>query len=165
MTQRELWASDVLGEAAEMAVDMGDQQCGSEGYRIISNFGLQAHQSVSHAHLHVISEMSRLIENGIVTTALNVDSEFSVDEFEIDEIPFTARVSPAEYRSQRDMWKSSQIIEAAGTDLEITRRHSANGFRLMSNFYTTTQSTEAGVIAAGFSALGGGQLGFYGDSY
>lgn len=165
MTQREFWTSDVLGEAAEMAVDMGDQHCGSEGYRIISNFGLQAHQSVSHAHLHVISEMSRLIENGIAKSALSVDSEFSVDEFEIDEIPFTARVSPAESRSQRDMWKSSQIIEAAGTALEVARRHSANGFRLMSSFYMATQSTEAGSNDAGLFLLGGGQLRLYGDSY
>jgi len=106
MTQRELWTSDVLSEAAEMAVYIGDQHCGSEGNRIISNFGLQAHQSVPHAHLHVISEMSRLIETGIAKSARNVGSEFSVDEFEIDETRFTARVYPAEPRSQRDMWKS-----------------------------------------------------------
>ncbi len=165
MTQREFWASDLLCEAAEMAVDMGDKHCGSEGYRVISNFGLQAHQSVSHAHLHVISEKSRLIENGVETSALNIASNYVVDEFEINETPFAARISPAGSGSQRDMWKSNQILEASGTAMEVARRHSANGFRFMSSFDAATNDFRPGSNSAGLFLLGGGQLGLYGDSY
>lgn len=165
MTQHEFWSSDVLVEAAEMAVDMGDKHSESDGYRIISNFGLQAHQSVSHAHLHVISEMSRLIENGIPKSPLSIADESSVVEYEIDETPFAARISPAGSGSQRDMWKSSQITEAAGTALEAARRHSPNGFRLMSSFDSATETSPPGGNDAGLFLLGGGQLGLYGDSY
>jgi len=64
MTQREFWTSDVLCDAAEMAIEMGNTHCSSDGYRVISNFGLKAHQSQSHAHLHVISGESKSLENG-----------------------------------------------------------------------------------------------------
>ena len=165
MTQREFWTSDLLGEAAEMAVNLGDKHNGFEGYRIISNFGLQAHQSVSHAHLHVISEKSRIIENGIENSALSMANGFSVKKFEIDETPFAARISPDGSINQRDMWKSNQIMEAAGTALEVARRYSANGFRLMSSFDAATDSDPPGSNSAGLFLLGGGQLGLYGSSY
>ena len=43
MTQWELWSSDVLVDAAVLAVEMGDKHCGDDGYRVISNFGRVAH--------------------------------------------------------------------------------------------------------------------------
>jgi diadenosine tetraphosphate (Ap4A) HIT family hydrolase len=165
MTQREFWTSDTLREAAEMAVEMGDAHCSTEGYRIISNFGLQAHQSQSHAHLHVISGESSSLRDGTQKLALNVASDFSIDEFDIAETPFAARISPSSALSQRDLWKSDRILEAASTAAEVARTHSPNGFRLMSSFEPATADDRSGSNPAGLFLLGGGQLGLYGSSY
>jgi histidine triad (HIT) family protein len=165
MTQQEFWASSALREAAEMAVDMGDEHCGHEGYRVIANFGLQAHQSVEHAHLHVISGPSRMIENGVGQSRLNLSSDLIVDEFEVDETPFAARISPAGPLSQRDMWKSDRIMEAASSAREVARRYSPNGFRLMSSFDPSAEGSKPGSNASGLFLLGGGQLGLYGSAY
>ena len=165
MTQLEFWTSDSLRDAAEMAVEMGDTHCSSEGYRVISNFGLQAHQSQSHAHLHVISGVSKSLENGTQKSALSVVSDFPVDEFYIAETPFAARISPSSALSQRDLWKSDRILEAASTAAEVARTHSPNGFRLMSSFEPATADDRSGSNPAGLFLLGGGQLGLYGSSY
>ena len=165
MTQLEFWTSDVLRYAAEMAVEMGDTHCSSEGYRVISNFGLQAHQSQSHAHLHVISGVSKSIENGDRKSALNVAGDLSVDEFDIAETPFAARISPASALRQRDLWKSNRILEAASTAVAVARTHSPDGFRLMSSFEPATADDLSGSNPAGLFLLGGGQLGLYGSSY
>jgi diadenosine tetraphosphate (Ap4A) HIT family hydrolase len=165
MTQIEFWTSDTLSDAAEMAVEMGDTHCSSEGYRVISNFGLQAHQSQSHAHLHVISGVSKSIENGDQKSALNVASDLSVDEFDIAETPFAARISPSSALSQRDLWKSNRILEAASTAVEVARTHSPDGFRLMSSFEPATTADRSGSNSARLFLLGGGQLGLYGSSY
>jgi histidine triad (HIT) family protein len=165
MTQQEIWTSEVLGEAAEMAVDMGDAHCSEEGYRIISNFGLQAHQSQLHAHIHVISGTSRLLETGNEKSNLSVDNEFSVDEFEVDETPFAARISPTTAQSQREMWKSDQFNGAASTAFRTAETYSPNGFRFMSSFDAATEGTQPGENDAGLFLLGGGQLGLYASAY
>ena len=165
MTQREFWTSDMLREAAEMAVEMGDAHCSTEGYRIISNFGLQAHQSQSHAHLHVISGESSSLRDGTQKLALNVASDFSIDEFDIAETPFAARISPAGSHSQRDLWKSNRIVEAATIAMEVAGKHSPDGFRLMSTFEPAVSGKRSASNQAGLFLLGGGQLGLYGSSY
>lgn len=165
MTQREFWTSNSLRDAAEMAVEMGDIHCGSEGYRVIANFGLQAHQSQSHAHLHVITGESNSLRDGIQKSALSIDSDLSVDEFDIAETPFAARISPNSYQTQRDMWKSDRILEAASTVMEIARTHSPDGIRLMSSFGPATSDGRSGSNQAGLFLLGGGQLSLYGSSY
>ncbi len=165
MTQREFWTSDVLCDAAEMAVEMGNTHCSSEGYRVISNFGLKAHQSQSHAHLHVISGESKSLENGNQKSALSVANDFSVDEFEIAETPFAARISPTNPQSQRDMWKSNRILDAASIAMEVASSHSPDGFRLMSSFGPATSDDRSASNPADLFLLGGGQLGLYGSSY
>ena len=165
MTQREFWTSSALRDAAEMAVEMGDAHCGSEGYRVISNFGLQAHQSQPHAHLHVISGESNSLRNGTQKSALSLASDFAIDEFEIAKTPFAARISPENFHSQRDLWKSDLILEAASTAMEVVKGHSPDGFRLMSSFGPATPNALSGSNKAGLFLLGGGQLGLYGSSY
>ena len=165
MTQREFWISDALRDAAEMAVEMGDTHCGSEGYRVISNFGLQAHQSQPHAHLHVISGESNSLRDGKQKSALSVDSDLSVDEFDIAETPFAARISPAGSQTQRDMWRSDRILEAASTAMDVVESHSPEGFRLMSSFGPAASEDRSDSNQAGLFMLGGGQLGLYGSSY
>ena len=53
MTQGELWTSDTMNDVARVAAEMGQQHCPG-GFRLLSNFGLDAMQSQVHAHIHVI---------------------------------------------------------------------------------------------------------------
>lgn len=161
MTQKELWSTEVLKDAAQMAVEMGDKHCGDEGYKAISNFGLQAHQSQSHGHIHLVSGTSRQLQSASMKTRLDVQSGIAVDEYDIEEIPFVANISPVDKSSQRDLWESGSILETSVTALEVTERHSPNGFRLMSNFEPATAIDFAGSNPAGLFLLGGGQLGLY----
>ncbi len=47
----EMWQD--LGRVGEVAVRMGQEHC-PNGFRLLSNFGLDAMQSQGHAHVHVI---------------------------------------------------------------------------------------------------------------
>jgi histidine triad (HIT) family protein len=51
MAQRELWKN--FGRIGAIAVAMGEEHC-PEGFRLLSNFGMHAMQSQSHAHIHII---------------------------------------------------------------------------------------------------------------
>ena len=54
MTQEELWSSGpLLSKLAALAVRLGQEHC-PNGFRILSNFGLDALQTQFHGHLHVI---------------------------------------------------------------------------------------------------------------
>jgi histidine triad (HIT) family protein len=53
MTQGELWTSDTMTHVARVAAEMGAEHCPG-GFRLLSNFGLDAMQSQVHAHVHVI---------------------------------------------------------------------------------------------------------------
>jgi len=161
LTQSELWSSDVLTDAARLAVDMGDKHCGDEGYRLISNFGLQAHQSQSHGHIHVVSGTSLLIQNAVQKAELQVHNGLSVDEFEVDETPFSTQISPTETVSQREMWRSDRILDVSLAALETTRQYSPNGYRLISSFEPMSGPDLAGSNPAGLFVFGGGQLGLY----
>ena len=51
LSQQELWQH--LGQVGAVAVKMGHELC-PRGFRLLSNFGWDAMQSQSHAHVHVI---------------------------------------------------------------------------------------------------------------
>ncbi len=53
MTQEEFWASDLFPRASRLAVELGRQEC-PNGFRVLSNFGLDALQTQVHGHLHVV---------------------------------------------------------------------------------------------------------------
>lgn len=54
MTQAELWQN--MGPVGGAAVKMGKEHCPG-GFRLLSNFGVDAMQSQEHAHVHVLGGM------------------------------------------------------------------------------------------------------------
>ena len=50
-TQEELWRD--MGRVGEVAVKLGQELC-PRGFRLLSNFGLDAMQSQEHGHVHII---------------------------------------------------------------------------------------------------------------
>jgi histidine triad (HIT) family protein len=166
LTQHELWSSDVLIDAARLALEMGDKHCGEEGYRAISNFGLQAHQSQPHAHIHIVSGTSKQLQSAVQQSSLDGSELTSVAEYGVDESPFAASIAPKTAMSQRELWSSEQILETSRQALNTAERQSPNGFRLMSNFEPSItsnpgQNQAPGENPASLFLLGGGQLGLY----
>lgn len=54
LSQQELWQSGpLLSKMGELAVKLGNEYC-PDGFRILSNFGLDALQTQPHGHIHVI---------------------------------------------------------------------------------------------------------------
>ena len=53
LTQEEFWASDLFPRASRLAVELGRKDC-PNGFRVLSNFGLDALQTQVHGHLHVV---------------------------------------------------------------------------------------------------------------
>jgi histidine triad (HIT) family protein len=51
MTQDEMWRDS--GGIGRVAVEMGNKHCPG-GFRLVSNFGRDAMQSQTHAHLHIL---------------------------------------------------------------------------------------------------------------
>ena len=51
LTQDELWSD--MGRAAKLAVQLGNEHA-SNGFRLLSNFGRDALQTVPHGHLHLL---------------------------------------------------------------------------------------------------------------
>lgn len=195
MTQKEFWSSHVLVDAALLAVEMGDKHCGDDGYRVISNFGRVAHQSQAHAHLHVVSGTSRLIREARKKSQKSrqksqmpgmfdfaggdsVRGGLVIDGYDVDGTPFAVEISvvppatelsdlgPSSSLTQREFWGSDQILHASKAALQISERHSPEGFRLMSSFDPADPSGNNAVSAAGNNGaslflLGGGQLSLY----
>lgn len=161
VTQSELWNSDVLNDAARLAVEMGDRHCGDEGYRAISNFGLQAHQSQVHGHIHVVSGTSRQLQSAVPMTANEPQGNVVVTEHQVEETPFAASHAPTGAANQRDLWLSDQILETSRQAFATAEQYSPNGFRLMSSFEPAQGDTPAGNNSPSLFLLGGGQLGLY----
>jgi diadenosine tetraphosphate (Ap4A) HIT family hydrolase len=166
LTQQELWSSDVLIDATGLAIETGDKHCGNEGYRAISNFGLEAHQSQPHAHIHIVSGTSKQLQSATRKSTLEGTENTSVAEYDVHESLFAASIAPNVAMSQRELWSSDQILETSRQALKSTESHSPNGFRLMSNFEPSSTSNPdqqhaAGENPASLFLLGGGQLGLY----
>lgn len=53
LTQAEFWTSPLLPHAAKIATELGEADS-PEGFRLVSNFGIDAMQSQHHGHLHVV---------------------------------------------------------------------------------------------------------------
>jgi len=166
LTQEELWSSDVLIDATRLAIETGDKHCGDEGYRTISNFGLEAHQSQPHAHIHIVSGTSKQLQAATRKSTLEGTENTSIVEYEVQESPFAASIAPSVAMSQRELWSSEKILETSRQALKSIESHSPNGFRLMSSFEPSSTSNlnklpAAGENPASLFLLGGGQLGLY----
>ncbi len=84
-----------------------------------------------------------------------------VMEYDVEDTPFAAKISPTNNRSQRELWRSEQILEISRAALNTSMRYSPNGFRLMSSFEPASRSALEASNPAGLFLLGGGQLGLY----
>jgi len=51
VTQEELWRN--MGRVGEIALRMGQEHCPG-GFRLLSNFGVDAMQSQQHGHVHIL---------------------------------------------------------------------------------------------------------------
>jgi len=51
VSQEELWRN--MGRVGEIAVRMGQEHCPG-GFRLLSNFGMDAMQSQQHGHVHIL---------------------------------------------------------------------------------------------------------------
>ena len=51
VSQEELWQN--MGRVGEIAVRMGQEHC-PDGFRLLSNFGMDAMQSQQHGHVHIL---------------------------------------------------------------------------------------------------------------
>lgn len=164
MSQADLWSSSSLINVASLAVKMGNKHCGTEGFRVVSNFGRVAHQSQFHAHLHVISGTSSLVEEASQQSQeiKTIDPESISDEtFEIGEKPFVIKIASIDTLDQRDLWGSSKILNASRTALELSNKYSPHGFRLISSFDPEGSTPSAESDPRGLFLLGGGQLDLY----
>jgi len=162
MTQSEFWSSLVLKNAARLAVEVGDEYCSDSGYRVISNFGLVAHQSQVHAHLHVVSGVSSQIQNATGASVLSEVGQTVVTQYEVSDSPVSIGVAVKDIRSQRDLYESGEILNAATAATDWGREHSSQGFRLLSSFDPANdQESKPGMNESGLFLLGGGQLGLY----
>ncbi len=51
VTQEDLWGN--MGRVGEIAVRMGREHC-PNGFRLLSNFGIDAMQTQQHGHVHIL---------------------------------------------------------------------------------------------------------------
>jgi histidine triad (HIT) family protein len=51
VTQEELWQN--MGRVGEIALRMGQEHCPG-GFRLVSNFGIDAMQTQQHGHVHIL---------------------------------------------------------------------------------------------------------------
>ena len=161
MTQGELWSSSALIECARLAVEMGDKHCSQYGYRVIANFGRKAHQSQIHAHIHVVSGISRLVKESTFKSHIDKRNDLVMEEYSIEETPFTARISSSTDTNQREMWSTELINTVAQEALRLSRQHTPDGYRLMASFDPSKKSLCAGNNPSELFLMGGGQLGLY----
>jgi diadenosine tetraphosphate (Ap4A) HIT family hydrolase len=136
MTQSEFWSSPVLNNAAKLAVEVGDEYCSDFGYRVISNFGLVAHQSQVHGHLHVVSGVSTQVQKAAVPNVLSENGAIVVTQYEIPDSPTSIGVSVEDVATQRDLYEGGQILKAADAAMTWGGQNSSQGFRLLSSSKT-----------------------------
>jgi diadenosine tetraphosphate (Ap4A) HIT family hydrolase len=158
MTQEELWTDDLLVDALRLAVEMGETHC-PEGFRALSNFGREAHQSQLHAHIHVISGLA-----GNVLSA-EPEGEWAREGRTLSRKHLVNNAPHADL--YRDDLSSSQYEfltgEGAPLAAEAAIRHarslSASGYRLKANYDLSDPERRGG--EPGLFMLGGGQLSLY----
>ena len=53
MTQTQFWSDPIVARVSTVATQIGTEQCPS-GFRLLSNFGVDAMQSQEHGHMHIV---------------------------------------------------------------------------------------------------------------
>ena len=84
-----------------------------------------------------------------------------MEEYSINETPFTAKISSNTDTNQREMWNTELIHNAAQEALKLSRQRTPEGYRLMASFDPSKNSLLAGNNPSELFLMGGGQLGLY----
>ena len=166
MTQQELWQGDVLHDALQLAVQVGEKHC-PEGFRIISNFGPGAHQSQLHAHIHVVSGLAKNIADAQPVGEWRTHGRARIRQYDVDATPHTERYiddrSINEYQSvtttQHAFLTGDGVRVAAEAAIWHARKTSPTGFRLKANYANLRNTPRGG--EPGLFMLGGGRLPLY----
>ncbi len=160
LTQQEMWRGPGLGAVAKLAVEIGLRQC-CEGFRLLSNFGLAAHQSQSHAHMHIVSGIADDLDRAPRTDSpLSADSRpIRISEVADSSAPWTLVMAPEREESQIAFWESALLASAARKAVDFAEARSPAGYRFVANFLPASEARHGG--GAGMYVQGGGQLGLY----
>ncbi len=160
LTQQDMWRGPSIGAVARLAVEIGLDQC-PEGFRLLSNFGRAAHQSQSHAHLHIVSGTAADLERAPRTdTGLSDDFHpYRVLEVADPSAPFTLALAPERDESQGGFWESELLPSMARKAVDFAEARSPAGYRFVANFLPANEAKDGG--AARIYIQGGGQLGLY----
>lgn len=158
-TQEEMWTGPAIRPVAEMAVRMGEERC-PEGFRLISNFGKDAHQSQEHGHVHVISGLTAAPPHAkSLAGQTAAPGTPEMQESRVATSRWAVRFSASGAGSQKEFWLGKEFTEAARAAVLMAKARSPGGFRLISNFAPRHVAPDGG--EAGLFVLGGGQQELY----
>lgn len=133
LTQKKYWKSNLIFDAIQLAIKLGDKFCRHSGFRIISNFGKAAHQSQNHGHLHMISGTPQqkgtsqekyldwIGEIGYKTIFQNNDNEILFMKI-------------GNFESNREMWSSMKIKGLLDHAVLAGEKNFEKGFRIETYF-------------------------------
>jgi diadenosine tetraphosphate (Ap4A) HIT family hydrolase len=159
MTQEELWQGDILQDAMKLAVEVGEKHC-PEGFRIISNFGRGAHQSQLHAHIHVVSDLARNIDEAEPIGEWQQRGRVKIRQHDVQSAPYAELYRDDTSVSQYEFLTGEGVKLAAEAAISHAKQSSPTGFRLKANYTNANRNSERGGDP-GLFMLGGGQLSLY----
>lgn len=158
MTQERLWTEDILTDALNLAVEMGEKRC-PEGFRVLSNFGREAHQSQLHAHIHVVSGLARNIADSTPVKDWQTDGSIRSQRRTVDKAPHADLYRYDHSTSQHEFLTGEGASLAAKAAISHAKTFAEPGFRLKAN-YSMDEGPQRGGPPELF-LLGGGQLSLY----
>ena len=162
MTQEELWLDDVLQDALRLAVATGEKHC-PEGFRVLSNFGRGAHQSQSHAHIHVVSGVADNIADakpiGEWQSDESLGESLKVQRHKVESAPHADLYRDDLSSTQFEFLTGEGAPRAAAAAIKHAKSFSRAGYRLKANYSMEAAEQRGG--PPGLFLLGGGQLSLY----
>ena len=133
LTQNQYWKSNLIFNAIQLAIKLGDKFCGHSGFRIISNFGKAAHQSQNHGHLHMISGTTQQ-KNATQEKHLDWIGEIgykTIFQNNDNEILF---MKVGNFESNRAMWSSTKVKGLLDHAVLTGEKNFGKGFRIETYF-------------------------------
>ena len=158
ISQEELWLEDVLMDALRLAVEVGEKHC-PEGFRVLSNFGKWAHQSQTHAHIHVVSGLADNIAGAKPVGEWDSEGPVSVQRQEVESAPHADLYRDDISSTQFEFLTGNGAPRAAAAAISHAKSFSQTGFRLKANYSMESDGSRGG--KPGLFMLGGGQLSLY----
>ena len=133
LTQNQYWKSNLIFDAIQLGIKLGDKFCGYSGFRIISNFGKVAHQSQNHGHLHMVSGTNQQA-NATKEKHLHLLGEIgykTIVQNNNNEIIF---MKIGNFYSNRAMWSSIKVMDLLEHAVLIGEKNFEKGFRIETSF-------------------------------